>query len=184
MIVVVSIVLALLFFGPSVCAPSAAAPFEEEEEEEEAHVLAKKFCLIIIIVVVVLSFGNAPSGGITKPGFANEAVKYVRALMTIAQRNIVCSDADGNGTEDDDDFSFEFPSVNKRCNVTKCNAHHTTRALVTSFWDDDDPASCAFRASHSGPSEHFKTTSRKTDAMTNCCLFSLSTNRELSTIKK
>ncbi len=176
----VSIILALLFFGPSVCAPSAEAPFEEEEEE--AHVLA--FCLIIIIFV--LSFGNAPSGGITKPGFANEAVKYVRALMTIAQRNIVCSDADGNGT--DDDFSedvFEFPSVNKRCNVTKCNAHHTTRALVTSFWDDDDPASCAFRASHSGPSEHFKTTSRKTDAMTNCCLFSLSkTNRELSTIKK
>ena len=176
MIVVVSIVLALLFFGPSVCAPSAAAPFEEEEEEEEeAHVLAKKFCLIII-VVVVLSFGNAPSGGITKPGFANEAVKYVRALMTIAQRNIVCSDADGNGT--DDDFSedvFEFPSVNKRCNVTKCNAHHTTRALVTSFWDDedDDPASCAFRASHSGPSEHFKTTSRKTDAMTNCSAFYL-----------
>ena len=176
MIVVVSIVLALLFFGPSVCAPSAAAPFEEEEEEEEAHVLAKKFCLIIIIVVVVLSFGNAPSGGITKPGFANEAVKYVRALMTIAQRNIVCSDADGNGTEDDD-FSFEFPSVNKRCNVTKCNAHHTTRALVTSccFWWDDDPASRAlfFRASHSGPSEHFKTTSRKTDAMTNCSAFYL-----------
>ena len=176
MIVVVSIVLALLFFGPSVCAPSAAAPFEEEEEEEEAHVLAKKFCLIII-VVVVLSFGNAPSGGITKPGFANEAVKYVRALMTIAQRNIVCSDADGNGTEDDDDFSFEFPSVNKRCNVTKCNAHHTTRALVTScFWWDDDPASRAlfFRASHSGPSEHFKTTSRKTDAMTlNCSAFYL-----------
>ena len=175
MIVVVSIVLALLFFGPSVCAPSAAAPFEEEEEEEEAHVLAKKFCLIII-VVVVLSFGNAPSGGITKPGFANEAVKYVRALMTIAQRNIVCSDADGNGTEDDD-FSFEFPSVNKRCNVTKCNAHHTTRALVTScFWWDDDPASRAlfFRASHSGPSEHFKTTSRKTDAMTlNCSAFYL-----------
>ena len=178
MIVVVSIVLALLFFGPSVCAPSAAAPFEEEEEEEEAHVLAKKFCLIII-VVVVLSFGNAPSGGITKPGFANEAVKYVRALMTIAQRNIVCSDADGNGT--DDDFSedvFEFPSVNKRCNVTKCNAHHTTRALVTSccFWWDDDPASRAlfFRASHSGPSEHFKTTSRKTDAMTlNCSAFYL-----------
>ena len=179
----VSIILALLFFGPSVCAPSAEAPFEEEEEEE-AHVLA--FCLIII--TFVLSFGNAPSGGITKPGFANEAVKYVRALMTIAQRNIVCSDADGNGT--DDDFSedvFEFPSVNKRCNVTKCNAHHTTRALVTScFWWDDDPASRAFfRASHSGPSEHFKTTSRKTDAMTNCCLFSLSkTNRELSTIKK
>ena len=178
----VSIILALLFFGPSVCAPSAEAPFEEEEEE--AHVLA--FCLIIIIIV--LSFGNAPSGGITKPGLANEAVKYVRALMTIAQRNIVCSDADGNGT--DDDFSedvFEFPSVNKRCNVTKCNAHHTTRALVTScFWWDDDPASRAFfRASHSGPSEHFKTTSRKTDAMTNCCLFSLSkTNRELSTIKK
>ena len=174
MIVVVSIVLALLFFGPSVCAPSAAAPFEEEEEEEEAHVLAKKFCLIIIVVVVVLSFGNAPSGGITKPGFANEAVKYVRALMTIAQRNIVCSDADGNGTEDDD-FSFEFPSVNKRCNVTKCNAHHTTRALVTScFWWDDDPASRAFfRASHSGPSEHFKTTSRKTDAMTNCYAFYL-----------
>ena len=177
MIVVVSIVLALLFFGPSACAPSAAAPFEEEEEEEEeeAHVLAKKFCLIII-VVVVLSFGNAPSGGITKPGFANEAVKYARALMTIAQRNIVCSDADGNGTEDDDDdFSFEFPSVNKRCNVTKCNAHHTTRALVTScFWWDDDPASRAFfRASHSGPSEHFKTTSRKTDAMTNCSAFYL-----------
>ncbi len=168
----VSIILALLFFGPSVCAPSAEAPFEEEEEE--AHVLA--FCLIIIIFV--LSFGNAPSGGITKPGFANEAVKYVRALMTIAQRNIVCSDADGNGT--DDDFSedvFEFPSVNKRCNVTKCNAHHTTRALVTSccFWWDDDPASRAlfFRASHSGPSEHFKTTSRKTDAMTNCSAFYL-----------
>ena len=168
----VSIILALLFFGPSVCAPSAEAPFEEEEEE--AHVLA--FCLIII--TFVLSFGNAPSGGITKPGFANEAVKYVRALMTIAQRNIVCSDADGNGTEDDDDFSFEFPSVNKRCNVTKCNAHHTTRALVTSccFWWDDDPASRAlfFRASHSGPSEHFKTTSRKTDAMTlNCSAFYL-----------
>ena len=169
----VSIILALLFFGPSVCAPSAEAPFEEEEEEE-AHVLA--FCLIII--TFVLSFGNAPSGGITKPGFANEAVKYVRALMTIAQRNIVCSDADGNGT--DDDFSedvFEFPSVNKRCNVTKCNAHHTTRALVTScFWWDDDPASRAlfFRASHSGPSEHFKTTSRKTDAMTlNCSAFYL-----------
>ena len=167
----VSIILALLFFGPSVCAPSAEAPFEEEEEE--AHVLA--FCLIII--TFVLSFGNAPSGGITKPGFANEAVKYVRALMTIAQRNIVCSDADGNGT-DDDDFSedvFEFPSVNKRCNVTKCNAHHTTRALVTScFWWDDDPASRAFfRASHSGPSEHFKTTSRKTDAMTNCSAFYL-----------
>ena len=159
-VVVVSIVLALLFFGPSVCAPSAEAPFEEEEE---AHVLA--FCLIIIIV---LSFGNAPSAGITKPGFANEAAKYVRALMTIAQRNIVCSDADGNGIDDAEDV-FEFPSVNKRCNVTKCNAHHTTRALVTSFWDD--PASCAFRASHSGPSEHFKTTSRKTDAMTNCCLF-------------
>ena len=57
------------------------------------------------------------------------------------------------------------------------------RALVTSFWtDDDDPASRAFRASHSGPSEHFKTTSRKTDAMTNCSFLLLL--RELSTIKK
>ena len=153
----VSIILALLFFGPSVCAPSAEAPFEEEEEE--AHVLA--FCLIIIIFV--LSFGNAPSGGITKPGFANEAVKYVRALMTIAQRNIVCSDADGNGT--DDDFSedvFEFPSVNKRCNVTKCNAHHTTRALVTSFWDDDDPASRPARATRDLPNTSRRRLGRQT----------------------
>ena len=54
--------------------------------------------LALVGITFVLSFGNAPSGGITKPGFANEAVKYVRALMTIAQRNIVCSDADGNGT--------------------------------------------------------------------------------------
>ena len=102
MIVVVSIVLALLFFGPSVCAPSAERLSRRRRRRSPR--LGKKFCLIIIIVVVVLSFGNAPSGGITKPGFANEAVKYVRALMTIAQRNIVCSDADGNGTEDDDFF--------------------------------------------------------------------------------
>ena len=129
----VSIILALLFFGPSVCAPSGGS-FRRRRRRRSPCLT---FLLIYHLRFVIrkreaasrnlgLQTGREIRQGVDDDRARTSAPTRMGTAQTIFSEDV-----------------FEFPSVNE----VQRDRYRLRRTLVTSFWDDDDddPASCAFR---------------------------------------